>query len=238
MSNLSFPEIPYRMFRAVFALVFSLVSGGLLAGGLALGVDTPSGEILTNLATEVFGILITIALVDWFLERRRRQDRARELAWNALHEIEYAVWVWQGGPRQLATDELLGLVAGANPTDAMEPFTEALVQNIGLQCRGLVQRELSVVKTLPGFRETLDDLVSLAAIGQNPPSTLVSAVSEILASSIGGLARVLGQPTARMPSSLIWYRDASPEGQEKRYLQMWPNSGRHGGPGGPRGNPA
>ncbi len=213
------------MFRAIFALVFSVVSAGLFAGGLIAGLDSPAGEILTNLATEVFGILITIALVDWFLERRRRQDRARELAWNMLHEIEYAVWVWQGGPRQLATDELLGLVTGIKADDAMEPFTEALMQNIGLQSRGLLQRENSSIRSVQGLKEALEELVSLATISQNPPSSLVSAVAEILASAVQDLARVLEQPTERMPSSLIWYRDPSPVGQEKRYLQMWPDPG-------------
>lgn len=222
------------MFRAIFALVFSVVSAGLFAGGLAAGLESPAGEILANLATEVFGILITIALVDWFLERRRRQDRARELAWNTLHEIEYAAWVWQGGPRQLATDELLGLMTGIHPDDAMEPFTEALIQNIGLQSRGLLQRETSAIKSVQGLKEALDELVSLATISQNPPSSLVSAVAEILVSAVHGLAEVLEQPTERMPSALIWYRDPTPIGQEKRYLQMWPDpGGRRRGAQGP-----
>lgn len=62
------------MFRLIFAVVFSLGSGGLFAAAYLAGLDTPTGEILGNLATEVFGILVTIALVDWFLEMRRRQD--------------------------------------------------------------------------------------------------------------------------------------------------------------------
>ena len=105
------------------------------------GFDTAAGEVLGNLGTEVFGILVTIAVVDWFLERRRRQDRARELAWNTLHSIERAVWVWQGGPRQPGTDELLGLVAGIRPDDVMESSTQGLIQKIGLLCRGAMQKE-------------------------------------------------------------------------------------------------
>jgi hypothetical protein len=210
------------MFRVVFAIVFAIVSGGLILGGWAAGFSTPMGEILGNLGTEVFGILVTIALVDWFLEKRRRQDRGRELAWSTLHSIEHAVWVWQGGPRHLATDELLGLVTGIEAGDEMAPFTEALLQNVGLQSRGILQKEDSAIRSLPGLKDTFGDLVSLATIKEHPPSTLIAVVADILASSVAGFAKVLGQPTQRMPTGLIWYRDPTPEGQEKRYLQASP----------------
>jgi hypothetical protein len=213
------------MIRIVFAIAFSIASFAMLGGGLAVGVDTPAGEILVNLGTEVFGILVTIALVDWFLEKRRRQDRARELAWGVLHDIENAVWVWQGGPRHLGTDDLLGLVTGIGEEDEMQPYTEGLMQNIGLRSRGVLQTEPTAIKSLPGLKDTFEDLVSLANVKDHRPSALVSVVSEVLGASVTNLARVLGQPTERMPSALIWYRDPTPEGQERRYLEMWPSPG-------------
>lgn len=51
-----------------------------------VGVNTPNGTLFVNLGTEIFGILITVALVEWLFERRRLQDRGRELAWSVLHE--------------------------------------------------------------------------------------------------------------------------------------------------------
>jgi hypothetical protein len=210
------------MFRIVLAVLFFLTSTGLIAASTLPSLSPTARDILGNLGTEVFGILVTIALVDWYLEKRRRQDRARELAWGVLHAIEHAVWVWQGGPRQLGTNELLGVVSGIQKQNTQLPFTEGLMLNVGLQCRSILQREASAVKSLPGLQGILRDLMSLAAIRDLPASTRIRTVAEILEASVTGLARVLDQSTDRMPSGLIWYRDPSPAGQEERYRQALP----------------
>ena len=209
------------MFRVVLGIVFFVTSATLIAASTFFGQQSSLGEILGNLGTEIFGILVTIALVDWFLEKRRRQDRGRELAWGILHGVEHAVWVWQGGPRQLGTNELLGIIPGIRSQNALEPFTEGLILNVGLQARSILQREISALKSLPGLPEILRDLVSLATIRDLPTSTRIRAIAEILEASVTGLARVLGQPTDRMPSGLIWYKDATPEAQDERYRQAW-----------------
>ncbi len=209
------------MFRLVLGIVFFVTSAALIAASTFFGQRSSLGEILGNLGTEIFGILVTIALVDWFLEKRRRQDRGRELAWGILHGVEHAVWVWQGGPRQLGTNELLGIISGIRSQNDLEPFTEGLILNVGLQARSILQRELSALKSLPGLPEILRDLVSLATIRDLPTSTRIRTIAEILEASVTGLARVLGQPTDRMPSGLIWYKDPTPEGQDERYRQAW-----------------
>jgi hypothetical protein len=228
------------MSRVFLGILFFVVSAGLLGASSIVGLDSGLGEILANLGTEVFGILVTIALVDWYLEKRRRQDRARELAWGVLHGIEHAVWVWQGGPRQLGTNELLGIITGIRKQNHLEPFTEGLFMNVGLQCRSVLQKEASAVKSLQGLQGILNDLVSLATLADLPESTRIRTISEILEASVIGLARVLGQPTDRMPSGLIWYRDPTPSGQEDRYKQVSPSTFPQPGatPGfGPFGSP-
>jgi hypothetical protein len=207
------------MFRVVLAIVFFVTSSGLILASLFSGADPSIQEVFGNLGTEVFGILVTIALVDWYLEKRRRQDRAKELAWGVLHGIEHAVWIWQGGPRHLGTSELLGIISGIRRQNTLEPFTEGLFLNVGLQSRSILQREQTTVRSLPGLRGILNDLVSLASIRDLPDSTRLRTVSEILETSVIGLARTLGQSTDRMPSGLIWYQDATSEAQESRYKQ-------------------
>jgi hypothetical protein len=218
------------MFRVVLAIVFFVTSSGLIAASTLSRLGPSVREILGNVGTEIFGILVTIALVDWVLEKRRRQDRARELAWGVLHFIEHAVWVWQGGPRQMGTNELLGIVSGIKKRDHLEPFTEGLFLNVGLQCRSILQKEASAVKSLPGLTGTLEDLVSLATIRDLPESTRIRTVSEILEASVTGLAHQLGQATERMPSGLIWYLDPTGDGQEERYRQAGAASPAPGGP--------
>jgi hypothetical protein len=218
------------MFRVVLGIVFFVTSSVLIAASTLPIVNPALREILGNVGTEIFGILVTIALVDWVLEKRRRQDRARELAWGVLHSIEHSVWVWQGGPRQMGTNELLGIVSGIKKQDHLEPFTEGLFLYVGLQCRSILQKEASAVKSLAGLSGTLEDLVSLATIRDLPESTRIRTVSEILEASVTGLARLLGQATERMPSGLIWYLDATADGQTERYRQATPTSSAQGGP--------
>jgi len=227
------------MSRVFLGIVFFVVSTGLIGASSVVGLDSPVGEILANLGTEVFGILVTIALVDWYLEKRRRQDRAKELSWSVLHGIEHALWIWQGGPRHLGTNELLGIITGIRRQNHLAPFTEGLFMNVGLHCRGILQMEAAAVKSLPGLQGILKDLVSLATLRDLPESTRIRTISEILEASVIGLARVLGQPTDRMPSGLIWYRDATPSAQEDRYKQTSQSNGPQNGfspgfsPGGP-----
>jgi hypothetical protein len=208
------------MIRVVLGIVFFVISAGLIVGSTLFDQNSSFRDILGNLGTEIFGILVTIGLVDWFLEKRRRQDRAREIAWRVLHGIEHAVWVWQGGPRHVGTNELLGIISGIRKQSSLEPFTEGLLLNVGLQCRSILQREASAVKSLPGLSGILKDLVSLANIRDLATSTRIRTVAEILEGSVTGLARVLGQSTDRMPSGLIWYQDPTPEGQQGRYRQV------------------
>jgi len=224
------------MSRVLLGVLFFLASAGLIILSTFLGLDSDLGEIVVNLGTEIFGILVTIALVDWYLEKRRRQDRARELAWTVLHGIEHFVWVWQGGPRHLGTNELLGIIAGIREQNHLEPFTEGLIMNVGIQSRSLLQKEAPAVGSLPELKSILEDLVSLATLRDLPESTRIRTIAEILEASVAGLAKALGQSTDRMPSGLIWYRDPTPEGQEDRYKTAWPTRVFHPGPGmGPAG---
>ena len=212
------------MARIVLGIVFFIASSSLILLSTLPGVGSSLQEILGNLGTEIFGILVTIALVDWYLEKRRRQDRARGLAWSVLHEIEYTVWVWQGGPRHLGTNELRGIVSGIQEKDSPAPFTEGLLMNVGLRSRSLLQKEPSSIRSLPGLRPIFEDLVSLASLRDLPDSTRIRTIAEILEGAVLGLAELLGQPTDRMPSGLIWHRDPGRESQEQRYRQVGPST--------------
>lgn len=114
------------MLRAIVTAAFLLVAALILWASFVVGVDTNAGTLFINLGTEIVGIVITVAVVEWFFERRRLQNRGRQLAWDALHAIEHAVWVWQGGPRQMDTDEVLGVLNAVTRDDPLPDFTEGL----------------------------------------------------------------------------------------------------------------
>jgi hypothetical protein len=203
--------------RALIAVGFLVVSAAMVWGAFVLGADTDRGALLVNLGTEIFGILITVALVEWLFERRRLQDRARELAWGVFHSLERAVWIWQGGPRQLGTDSLLGLIQGIGRADPMPAFTRTLLINLGTQSREALDKEALAIRLLPGLKVALEDLTSLRALTDGDSAVSIRMVSEVLESGTLGLARVLSLSAQPMPAALVRYRDSSERAQEERY---------------------
>ena len=210
------------MTRVVVVAVFMVVASSILAGALFVGTSTAAGSIMVNLGTEIFGIVITVAVVEWFFERRRLQDRARDLAWGVLHGVEQGVWMWQGGPRRMATDQLLGLVSAIGANDHMAPTTQAFFQNLGDRTSQILQREEAALNSIAGLEDALNDLTSLKGLGEENRKTELRMISEILETSATGLAKVLGQPDQRIPSALIRYRDPSIEAQERRHIEGRP----------------
>ena len=129
-----------KVTRLVLAITLVVVAGILVIAAFQLEGGGRGSELLMGLATEVFGIIVTLAVVDWMLERRRRQERARDLAWATLHSVERAVWVWQGGPRRVSTDELLGIVQGIDATDELQPFARSLLAAVGTRSLEILDR--------------------------------------------------------------------------------------------------
>jgi hypothetical protein len=213
------------MFRVILALGFLLASSGLLWLDLSGRAGATFGEVLGDLGTEMFGILVTIALVDWVLERRRKQDRAREVAWSVLAELQHAVWVWQGGARQQGPGDLLGLISGIKEADEMEPFTEGLFLSVAFRAQSTLQTESTALKSLSGLLEVFREIEQLSSIENLKPQAKVRVAVEVLSEAVSGLAKALRQPTEWMPSGLIWHVDASKDAQEKRYNQAWVLSG-------------
>lgn len=219
------------MIRAAVVTVFLVIAIIIVTTAWFIGMETPLGGLLGNLGTEIFGIVITVAVVEYFFERRRLQDRARELSWSILHGIEHALWMWQGGPRRMGTDQLLGIVSSITSDDELAPFTHALLQGLGDRTSQIMQRELAAVRSVSGLEEALNDLTSLKGLGEESTRRSdnrkmeIRMVAEILESSTTGLARLLGQPDQRIPAALIRYRDPSLEGQERRQAEARPYVG-------------
>jgi len=208
------------LIRLIVATSFLFLSVAFIAGGFWLGAHTATGGLLTNLGTEIFGILVTVAVVEWLFERRRLQEKARELAWSILHSLERSVWIWQGGPERVATDELLGIIAGIRSTDPISRSTKVLLVNLGTQCREALDKDPQAVRSLTGLKASLEDLSSLRSLRGGDSAVSVRMVSEILEAGTMGLARLLGKSTQRLPSGLIRGRNASEEAQQERYFDL------------------
>ncbi len=157
------------MLRALVTGGFLIVAAFMLGMSFFFGVQTSTGTLLMNLGTEIVGIVMTVAIVEWFFERRRLQNRGRQLAWDALHAVEHVVWVWQGGPREMDSDEVRGLL-NAVGDDPLPDFTEGLLLNIGTRSHRLLNNDPAAVDAMPGLMGGLEHLGRLSSIrdGKTP----------------------------------------------------------------------
>ncbi len=216
------------MLRTVITAGFLFLAVVILWLAFVVGTNTSYGTLFINLGTEIIGIVITVAVVEWFLERRRLHNRGRQLAWDALHAAETAVWVWQGGPREMETDEILGVLNAVHEDDPLPDFTEGLFLNLGTRSRRLLNNDPNAVAALPGFMDGLEHLARLSAIRDGTRSMPPRKVADIMEEGVMALAKALDQPTERHLASLIRYRDPSLPSQERRHF-----GGRSGYPSPP-----
>jgi hypothetical protein len=207
-----------NMVRVVVITGFLVVAGVILWIPFLIGPETPTGTLLINLGSEFVGIILTIAVVEWFFERRRLQNRGKQLAWDALHAVEHAVWVWQGGPREMDTDEVRGILNAVGDSDPLPDFTEGLLLNIGTRARRLLNNDPEAVSAVPGFMNGLEQLARLSSIRDGKTAMPPRKVSDILDEGTAELAKALGKPTEKHLASLIRFRDPSVENQERRHF--------------------
>ena len=80
------------MLRVIVTASFLLVAVIVLWMAFLVGTESSTGTLFINLGTEIIGIVLTVAVVEWFFERRRLQSRGKQLAWDALHAAQSAVW--------------------------------------------------------------------------------------------------------------------------------------------------
>ncbi len=222
---------------AVGLVVAALVVWSAYIMGAQSGADALSVNLLINLGTEIMGIVITVAVVEWFFERRRNLERGRQVAWGALHAIEQVVWVWQGGPRQIETDQLLGILRSATSDDVLPDFTQNLLLSLGTRSKQTLHNDQPALQAHKGLMTAFEELARLNAIREGGRVLGARTVADVLEEGVKRLAKVLGQPEEAMPGRLIRYVDAAEQAQEVRYFGR---DGDHPAPrrlqrGGPEG---
>jgi len=209
------------MNRSVIAIVVIAAAGAFWTLSGANAVWSASGFV-TDLATEAIGIAFTVTVVDWLVERRRLAARGRQIAWNLFHTAEYVVWVWQGGPREMETEDLLGLLKGATASDPVAPCTGRLLSGLGVRCRRLLMSERQAVRVVPRFGDCLRELGRLASMANERRPVPTQEVLSILSIATERLTRMLNLSTGFVPTRLIRGRDASLDAQEARCASLAP----------------
>jgi hypothetical protein len=153
------------------AIVVLSVAGAitLIYPALAPTSSLTRDDFFLNLGTEILGIAVTIGMVEWLLERQRRRERAREITWHALHELDHAVWVWQGGSRSFNLAELWALLAAASPSDPVAAETGNLLFNIGALAENTLRVDEDNVRTNKALCSGLTMLTCLMELRDQRP---------------------------------------------------------------------
>lgn len=203
--------------RMWFAIPFVMLGVAAIVWGL-LGTGRPSWDgVLVELGIEAIGLALTVAVVDWYLERRRLHAAGRRLAWQVFHSIERIVWVWQGGPPRLDTGEVLSLLQDADRQGELAPGTESLLLGLAVESRRLLKADREAVDALNGLEGCLGDLTMFTNVAHEGRTPSVGSVVSTLLDVTKRLARLLDLGAdSVVPARLIRGRDPSVEAQASR----------------------
>lgn len=204
--------------KARWALAIGL--GGVSVGMMAASywMDRDTGGLLGNIGAEIVGLALTVAIIDWLIERNRLNEQVRQLAWQMLHDMDHAFWVWQGGRREFHLDELVALLNVADPKDPMPQFTEEMFINVGIRASDKLRLEPKLVSHDRRLRASLKSLSGLAQIREAKNLVDANYVLDGLRAAVTNLAEVLGQhPHAGEFAAAKSFRDPSEDAQLRRY---------------------
>lgn len=203
-------------------------------------------DVGLNLGAEILGMAMTVAIVDWLIEKSKLREEAQRIAWATLHDVDHAVWVWQGGRREFHLDELVAILTLVDEKDPLPVFTKNLFANLGMRAGDQLRLQPRVFRQHRKLKHALQYLAGLAQIREIESLVGPSYIVQALQSSIAVLAGVTGQglhPTSfGVVKSL---RDPSIDAQESRYrgfdateppyaAMPWQPAGVVRGPGDPR----
>ncbi|MCE9598388.1 MAG: hypothetical protein K8S54_10510 [Spirochaetia bacterium] len=117
--------------RVILLLVCLTLSTAVIYASYQAPANSNTQALLVNLGTEVLGLGTAIIFVEYILERQRELEKCFNMAQATLHEIQYAVWVWQGGNKEFNVYLLLEVLSRVKKSDRLAVPTENLLLVLG-----------------------------------------------------------------------------------------------------------
>jgi hypothetical protein len=202
-----------------------LLAGSAMVLGVALvlwgGITDPKDQhdAARDLGLAFVEVAVAVAIIDRLIERSEKNAEVKRLAWNALEELDHAVWVWLGGHRKLDFGELRQLL-GSIKSEPIPYFTQNLLLRLGSKAaHTLVLRE-DVTKLSADLKRGLASLEPLASLRDGsslPPSMIGAALRE----AANHLSKVLEISEAGALPTIT--SEAAIEFQFWRHFGQWPN---------------
>lgn len=206
--------------RTPLAVGFGLGSLILIGLGIFLDADKYGSFVgsLGNIGAEIGGIALTVAIIDWLMERRRLNEQVQQMAWRMLHDLDHAFWVWQGGRREFHLDELVALLNVAETSDPLPEFTEEMFVNLGIRASDMLRLQPRLMDHDRRLKSSLKSLSGLAQIREAKGIVDNAYIIEGLRTAVANLAELTGQtPHAGEFAAAKSFRDPNPDAQKKRY---------------------
>lgn len=206
------------MLRIAIAVGLFLLALIMITVSMLLPDTTDFKDLFLNLGSEIIGITITVAIVNWLIERSKMREEAQRIAWSMLHDIDHAVWVWQGGRREFHLDELVAILDLIEPTDRVMPFTQNLMANLGVRAADTLRLQSGLMRVHVRLKHAMTYLSGLGQIRELNTIATPSFIVDAIKSAITNLAHTTGQQIHTGQFGVArTFRDASPTAQESRY---------------------
>lgn len=180
--------------RLVLVLIFlagAVASLTLVYSG-ALSEETTG--ILSNVGTELIGIVLTVLIIDWMYARRTAASERRSVAVAVLQELDHAVWVWQGDRRGFDLDELFTRVQMASAQDPFPSYTQNLFMRLGSRCVSNLHLKHDSISGDRSLAQVLSSLARLESVRDIERDYDFQEFKQILLDAIVSLASLTGLP--------------------------------------------
>lgn len=188
--QLEVPNILKKKIHLIVSAFFLLCGLGLLILYLCSSSHGTLDMIL-NAGTELVGIGLTVFFVQLLFDRMQRHSDMKSLTWDLLFDLDYVVWVWQGGKRVFDIEELNFLLGSISPADPFPPITQNLILALGNKASNIKRTKIEIVKINPRLCQTLDELSKLSQIRDNDQLVPISEIAKIMKNVALAFAEIL-----------------------------------------------
>lgn len=115
----------------LIAIYFVLVIAVAVAMRIYSGATEPLDAFLGDFVGELIGMAITIAVIDRLFVLQQRRENLESIIWDVLHDLDYAMWVWQGGERVFDFNELKAVTRQVDESHPLNTCTADLLMALG-----------------------------------------------------------------------------------------------------------
>ncbi len=175
-------------------------------------------DVAVNFASEAFGFVLTVFLVNFLLRRHHHETEGRRVAREMLRDIDHAVWVWLGGKREFGLAEAHALLTQVNDTHHPARFTESMLIAAGSHAANVLRTHPQVMDMQPALRQAFESLIPLAGLrdgrpGETLPPTEIAHILLAAEQPLCAAGRVR-PPASALPAPTL---DASEKAQRWRH---------------------